>query len=175
MNWPKRHKSILSGFTLVEILVVMALLAIMSVFVIVILNPAGRIWRAQASEAVTELKELAKALELYAIDNGGYPVDEIEGLPAGLGTYISFEPSWPAGPFPGSYYDFDNWTDGRSCVNPAGETSVQITLRNIPNRNPDGTSVWAWYVPLQGSGVPACENVAESDKGECITCAGFSI
>lgn len=165
----------MKSFTLVEILVVIALLAIMSVFVIVILNPSERIWRTQATEALNELTELAKAVELYTVDNGAYPADEILDIPSVLMDYVTFEDNWPTGPFPGSTYDFDNWNDGRSCVDTSAENSIQFTLRGVPRRNPDASNVWAWYVPILGNGGPHCENVSEYDKGECVTCDGFTL
>ncbi len=163
------------GFTLVEVLVVITLLAIMSVLVIVILNPNQRIWRTQATEALAELKEMAKAVELYVVDYGSFPPDENEDIPAVISEYISFKSSWPEGPFPGSVYDYDNWADGRSCIDNSVEGTIQMTIRNVTRRNPDNSDTWAWYVPIQGNGGPHCENINEYDKGECITCTGFQL
>jgi general secretion pathway protein G len=67
------------GFTLVEMLVVLAIIALITTLVAPqILRYLGS---ARADAAQAQIRNISSALELYYIDNGGYPVNE-DGLQA---------------------------------------------------------------------------------------------
>ena len=60
------------GFTLIELLVVIAIIGLLSSIVLASLTQAR--YRAYDATRVSDLKEVQKAIELYALDNGGkYP------------------------------------------------------------------------------------------------------
>jgi len=59
------------GFTIVELLIVIVVIAILAAISIVAYN--GIQQRARDAERQQELSTLQKALEMYQIDNGGYP------------------------------------------------------------------------------------------------------
>lgn len=59
------------GFTIVELLIVIVVIAILAAITIVAYN--GLQNRAKASEASTGLAQAKKKLELYKVDNGAYP------------------------------------------------------------------------------------------------------
>src|SRR5438046_9379364 len=71
-----RHRS---GFTLVEVLVVMIILAILAA--VVVPRVVGRTEDARRARAVSDVESLGTALDLYKADNGEYPTTE-EGLQA---------------------------------------------------------------------------------------------
>ena len=82
MNYPSDKKLIKQlqrngGFTLIEILVVMAIIAMLSVMV------APNLFRQQAGAmrdvALTEISTLEAALDIYRLDVGEYP-DSLDGL-----------------------------------------------------------------------------------------------
>lgn len=97
------------GFTLVELLIVIAIIGVLSSTVLVALNDT----RAKANNArrMADLKELQKALELYYSDHGSYPVqtgwrgttpgcygtgaDPSTAIPGLVPTYISVLPQDP--------------------------------------------------------------------------------
>lgn len=160
------------AFTLLELVVSLTILAILTTAIYAVIGPRQNIQRAQQLASINELNEIGKALGFFAADNGFYPPDVSRALPPGIEAYINPEEAWPDGPFPGSVYDYDNWTT-QSCIDAEASGSIQITLRQIPNRNPDGSNVWAWYYVLSGKGTPHCSNFAEHNKGECINCPGF--
>ncbi|WP_412177290.1 type II secretion system major pseudopilin GspG [Mesorhizobium sp. ZC-5] len=68
-----------AGFTLVEMLVVLAIIALITTLVAPqILRYLGS---ARVDAAQAQIRNISSALELYYIDNGGYPTEE-EGLQA---------------------------------------------------------------------------------------------
>jgi len=67
------------GFTFLEIIVVVAILAILATLIIP--RFMGRVDEARNTQADVQMKELAKTLELYRLDNGKYPTTE-QGLKA---------------------------------------------------------------------------------------------
>ena len=72
-----RSRSRRSGFTLMEVLLVMAILVIMGTLVVA--NFSGILFKSKAKSAKIQLQALGKALELYQIDMNAYP-DPADGL-----------------------------------------------------------------------------------------------
>ena len=64
------------GFTFLELMVVVAVLAILASLIIP--NFVGRAEDAKKTQAVIQIREIMKALELYRLDNGSYPSTEIK-------------------------------------------------------------------------------------------------
>ena len=60
-----------AGFTIVELLIVIVVIAVLAAISIVAYN--GVQSRARDAERRTEMASIEKALELYHLDNGGYP------------------------------------------------------------------------------------------------------
>lgn len=71
-----------SGLTLVELLVVVAVLGVLSGLVIAILNPAHFRNQAQDSRRISDLGNIQTALELSFADDSQYPVRLPAGSPA---------------------------------------------------------------------------------------------
>lgn len=89
-----------SGFTLVEMIVVMAIIALVAVMIVP--NVIGRPDQARVTVAKTDLKTTAAALRMYRLDNGDYPTTE-QGLKALVEkpTMAPVPPGWnPEGYLP---------------------------------------------------------------------------
>jgi len=70
-----------AGFTLIELLIVLAILVLLAGLAAPqVLNYLGR---ARTETAKIQISAISSALELYALDNGGYPRPE-----AGLGALV---------------------------------------------------------------------------------------
>lgn len=112
------------GFTLIELLVVIAIIGMLSSVALSAYNFARE--NARLSRVRAELRQIALALELYTDNtNGVYPLDVARNvLPAGLDVYLGSR-AWPVPPWPGAFYDWDNW-------NIAGEVVQQISIRFCP-------------------------------------------
>jgi len=76
------------------------------------------------ARAVLETAEINKAAELYLSDHGVYPPDAFRDIGPGLESYLPGN-QWPKAPWPGSYYDWDNWAD----VDFPGQQIYQISIR----------------------------------------------
>lgn len=68
-----------SGFTLIEIMVVVVILGVLAALVVP--NIMSRPDQAKVTVAQTDVKAISSALEMYRLDNGSYPSSE-QGLDA---------------------------------------------------------------------------------------------
>lgn len=114
-----------TGFTLVELLVVISIIGILATLIFPLVGSARK--AAYTARSKAELRAIAMAVERYAIDNNGYPVDANRDLPPGLEAYLSGN-NWPKAPWPGSVYDWDNWPPGALNYPPNVQT-YQISIR----------------------------------------------
>lgn len=114
-----------SGFTLVELLIVLAIIGYLSS--IVIGNLSGARQKAYYAVSQKEFDSLSQALQIYMIDHlNSYPADVNRGLPPGLESYMPGG-VWPEPPWPGSVFDWDNWVDPVG-----GGKIIQISIRFCP-------------------------------------------
>jgi general secretion pathway protein G len=67
------------GFTLIEIIVVMVILAVLATLIVP--RFAGRTEQARRSKAIADIANIKVALDMYEADNGSYPSTE-QGLQA---------------------------------------------------------------------------------------------
>lgn len=71
-----RKKS--SGFTLVELLLVMALIGVLATALVILINPAAQFEKSRDLERKNELAQVARALEQYYNDFGSYPISSAD-------------------------------------------------------------------------------------------------
>lgn len=64
-----------SGFTLIELIVSIGILAILAVFAIAALNPLDQFRKARDSERKSDLAQMQRVLEQYYQDHGSYPAN----------------------------------------------------------------------------------------------------
>jgi len=137
------------GFTLVEILVVIAIIGILASIVLASLSTA----RAKGRDAkrVSDLKEVQLALELYYDSNGSYPLT-IYGSPSPLvsGGYISVMPIDP---------------NAGACVNDGDPGCYKYVALNSSNCGISCTSATSYHLAalLESSNLSA----TGSDSDAC--------
>lgn len=118
-----------SGFTLVEIMIVVSIIALLSVIALPSFLRARH--RAQNTKFVNDLRILNSAFELYAAENTTYPPNAVPGvLPAGMDTYLGPSFSFAAPTTVGGNWDWANRKTGDligvSVFNPtANDTQMQ--------------------------------------------------
>lgn len=75
-----KERQVSSGFTLIEVLLVIAILAILAAIVIVAINPAKQFAEAQNAQRRSDVRSIIEAVHQYAVDNyGSYPGDIVSG------------------------------------------------------------------------------------------------
>jgi len=151
------------GFTLVELLIVIAIVAISSALLFVIFDIPSLRESSRTSTAKASLKNIADSAAIYTAQTGSFPDDVWRDLPQEFMEYLA-PGEWPKGPFPNSVYDWDNWED-QTCWD-GSKNIIQITLRQIDDYQ-DKEDYTLYYV-IQGVGIPHCSN--SDAKGECINC-----
>jgi len=101
-------KRLNKGFTLTELLIVLAILAILIVIVIGIINPISLTGRANDAERKRDLNMIKKTFEEYYNDHGEYPCDVSDwNIEDNCGKNLSqfkYLQPWPCDPFGYPYY-----------------------------------------------------------------------
>jgi len=112
----------LSGFTLIEVLVVVVILGILAA--IIVPNIMDKPDQAKVTKAKADIRAIENALNMYRLDKHDYPKTD-EGLEALVSDYLPRMPKDPWGKEylylnPGSHGAFDVYTLGRDGL-PGGE------------------------------------------------------
>ena len=133
-----RMRSRRSGFTLVEIMIVVSIIALLSVIALPSFLRARR--RSQNTKFVNDLRIVGGAFELYAAENIGYPPNALPGvLPAGMDTYFGPTFNFAAPTAIGGNWDWANRkisnVIGVSVFNP---TADDTQMREIDSIIDDG-------------------------------------
>ena len=106
-----------SGFTLVEMLVVMAIIAILMSLVLGIFGAAGQ--GALESKAKAEIADLMNEIEKYNADEGSYPAD-----------WAAFN-TWYTARYPGTAYTISDG-DPSDPIDPWGSSYVYTYNSSVP-------------------------------------------
>lgn len=72
-----------SGFTLIEILIVIGIIGILSGVLVSVINPAGIRAKSRDAQRKSDLRQIQTALELYFADNRMYPEPVLNGCAPG--------------------------------------------------------------------------------------------
>lgn len=138
---PKRHRD--AGFTLLELLVVLGILALLAAFV----GPSvlKYLGKAKTDTARAQISAIASAVELYALDMGGPPTTEV-----GLGALVS-KPQGAArwnGPYLKSANGLvDPWGRPYNYRSPGKNAAYEIFTYgqdNAPNGTGENQDIVSW-------------------------------
>ncbi|MEK8052498.1 type II secretion system major pseudopilin GspG [Ideonella sp. DXS22W] len=121
MNSPSTSTCRHRGFTLLELLIVLAILGLLAVFVAP--RYFDQLGRSRGQVAQAQLRALADALEHYRVDTGRYPSSE-QGL-AALQAAPAGEPRW-RGPYLKGVVPADPWGQAYRYEGPAAGREFRL-------------------------------------------------
>ncbi|MBI2473231.1 type II secretion system protein [Candidatus Uhrbacteria bacterium] len=78
------------GFTLVELLIVIAIIGVLVAVIFVALDPATRLAQARDAVRQNDVGEILSAIKLYQVDHGGQSLDTIANL-SQLDVYMAVD------------------------------------------------------------------------------------
>ena len=117
MPYSSAHRSRQSGFTLIEIMVVIVILAILAGLVVP--KVVGQSDKARVKTTETALATVSNALDMYKVDNSRYPTTA-QGLEA-LTTPPADAKNYPEGGYIKGGYPTDGWENEMQYVAPGSE------------------------------------------------------
>ena len=128
---PRRlARRIARGFTLIEILVVVAIIGLLAAMVgPAIINKFGG---AQTDTAKIQIADLSKAMDLFRLDVGRYPTNS-EGLQA-LVTNPGSAPGWNGPYLQGGSVPTDPWKNPYHYANPGPNGDIDIWSLGADNQ-----------------------------------------
>ncbi len=95
----KSARNFSSGFTLIELLIVIGILGVLAVATLAVLDPVDKLRAGNDSKVQSDIANIAKAAEAYAVaNNGNYPTaltttafgDELRSVPSNPGGYSAY-------------------------------------------------------------------------------------
>ena len=107
-----------SGFTLIEVMVVIVILGVLAALIVP--NVMGRGEKAKVDTSAITLKGVAGALDQYKLDNGKYPSMQDGGLDALVNQPASAK-NWMQGGYVKGGYPKDSWENDIQYVIPVAE------------------------------------------------------
>ncbi len=139
-----------NGFTLVEVMIVVSIIALLAVLALPSLLRARR--QTQNAKFMNALRVATNAIELYATEHHAYPPDSNRGIiPPGMTTYLDATLAWTGETPIGGNWDWDfNVFGVRAAVSVVGNGLDVARLTEIDSKFDDGNLTTGGFRSLAG-------------------------
>lgn len=138
------------GFTLVEIMIVVAIIALIAVLALPSFMRARQ--RARDAKLENALRIAAGAFEMYSAEHNRYPDDEMPGVvPAGMAGYFGTKLNWTAPTPVGGTWDWDNGVLGiKFGVSIDSPTADDAEMQSVDAAIDDGNVATGAFQHING-------------------------
>jgi len=150
----RKNKNKLNGFTLTELIVVIAIIGILTGAIIVSLNPSARIAQSRNGVRKSDLHQIQSALEMYRSDQGSYPATIPSDCTSSLmdngsPPTIVYMRSVPCDPKNTGVYIYKyalngNGYDLATCLETVTDSKKDSSNNPTSSSNCNGTSNWSY-------------------------------
>lgn len=130
------------AFTLIEILIVVALIGVLSAAFIILINPKAQLQKARDSQRKSHLRQNQSALEVYRADCGAYPTPVSNSLGSSLtascnGPLVTYMQAVPVDPKTRNSYYY--CTTAGLCASSTNLYSLYACIENTsdPESSPN--------------------------------------
>lgn len=118
---PERKAAESKGFTLLELLLVIGILAVLSAVTTIVINPTLQLRKARVSRAASDLRAIQTAVQRYFLDNNKYPCFDHTWDDTKEKTWAGSYILWPKTPWKTEYH----WEHGSGFT-------YSISMRDVP-------------------------------------------
>ena len=137
MHRPTTNES-RSGFTLVEIMIVVIIIGLLAALAIPAIHNSQR--AAKGATFINDVRTYGAAAEVFSLETGDYPEAAGAGvMPTGLGEYIPTMKWTAATPIGGSWNFLKNSDGIVSAFGATGHTATDAQLMHIESKFDDGS------------------------------------
>ncbi len=142
------------GFTLIEILLVIAIIGILTVIIVVAINPAKRLAQARDAKRISDVNQIANALQAYYATHASYPNEDA----ASITESQTGANCWYI------------WNAGSSLLDPSHKFLESLVTDGALKRVPIEKS------PVPGGSGNRCSyRYAKSPPGNCGCTSGYAV
>jgi prepilin-type N-terminal cleavage/methylation domain-containing protein len=132
-------QKLFKAFTLVELLIVIAVMGVLAGAVLVSINPADKLNLANDSKVQSDLSQISTALSSYYAQNGYYPGPNTAAVTTALTT--AELPVWPAAP---TGYTYTVASTPGTCTTAAKDCVSVIVSATLKAVKWGTSNVWKW-------------------------------